>query len=146
MIDLQGLGGKLKTLLDRITAGRAALIDNVDATVTSRAPAATALSSATWSSALATLLGGALRLVRAEIVTVTGQSGVGAGRKFADITIAAAAIGKTVCFVGGTGRVGSAESRAMVVLTSATNLRLHYVNPNTSNNGYKFQLVLIEFA
>lgn len=146
MIDFQGLGGKLKTLLDRLTAGRAAAIDNIDVPVSTRAAAATALSSGTWSGALATILAGAMKLARAEVVTATGTTGTGAGRKWADITIPATTIGKTACFVGGAGRVGSAEARAMAVLTSATTIRVHYVNPNGTNNGYKFQLVLLEFA
>lgn len=50
---LLGLPGKVKTLLDRLTATRAGYLDNLDAAVTTRAPSATALSSATWTSARA---------------------------------------------------------------------------------------------
>lgn len=51
MLDaLMGVPGKLKTLLDRLTATRAGYLDNLDAAVTTRAAASTALSTATWTS------------------------------------------------------------------------------------------------
>ena len=54
MIDfLLGVPGKLKTLTDRLTSGRAANLDNLNATVSSRAAAASALSNATWTDARA---------------------------------------------------------------------------------------------
>lgn len=51
---LMGVPGKLKTLLDRLTATRAGNLDNLDAAVTTRAPASTALSTSTWTGTLAT--------------------------------------------------------------------------------------------
>lgn len=45
---LAGVPGKLKTLLDRLTAARAGYLDRLDATISSRAAASTALSNATW--------------------------------------------------------------------------------------------------
>lgn len=45
---LLGLPSKVKSLLDRLTATRAANLDSIDTTVSSRAPASTALSNATW--------------------------------------------------------------------------------------------------
>lgn len=45
---LAGVPGKLKTLIDRLTSTRAANLDNLNATITSRAAASTALSNATW--------------------------------------------------------------------------------------------------
>ncbi len=53
---LAGLPGKLKTLTDRLTSGRAANLDNLDAAMTSRAAASTALSTAQWTNALAAAL------------------------------------------------------------------------------------------
>ena len=50
---LYGLPGKIKTLLDRLTAARAGYLDRLDNTVSSRAPASTALSNATWTDARA---------------------------------------------------------------------------------------------
>lgn len=49
MNHLFGVPAQLKTLLDRLTATRATKLDNLNDTVTSRAPASTALSTATWS-------------------------------------------------------------------------------------------------
>jgi hypothetical protein len=48
MAPLLGLPGKVKTLIDRLTSTRATNLDNLDAAITTRAAAATALSSATW--------------------------------------------------------------------------------------------------
>lgn len=50
---LMGIPGKLKTLLDRLTATRAGYLDNLDATVSSRAPSSTALSTSNWTAARA---------------------------------------------------------------------------------------------
>lgn len=57
MAIFNGLIGRMKELLDRITPDRAAGLDHLDADIASRAPAATALSNAVWSDSLATLLG-----------------------------------------------------------------------------------------
>lgn len=61
IFSLGGVPGKLKTLLDRLTSARATKLDNLDAAISTTAPAATALSTATWTSALATYLGTAAR-------------------------------------------------------------------------------------
>ena len=58
MIDfLLGVPGKLKTVIDHLTthlsSTRAAKIDNLDATISTRAAASTALSTATWTTARA---------------------------------------------------------------------------------------------
>jgi len=45
---LYGVPGKLKTLIERLSSARAAKIDNLDATVSSRAAASTALSNVVW--------------------------------------------------------------------------------------------------
>ena len=45
---LLGLPGRIKILIDRITSTRASNLDNLNATVSSRAPASTALSSSVW--------------------------------------------------------------------------------------------------
>lgn len=50
---LAGVPGKLKTLIDRLTATRAANLDKLDANITTRAAASTALSNAVWSDARA---------------------------------------------------------------------------------------------
>ena len=53
---LAGVPGKLKTMLDRLTATRAANLDKLDANITTRAAASTALSNAVWSDARAAKL------------------------------------------------------------------------------------------
>jgi len=45
---LLGLPGRIKILMDRITSTRASNLDNLNASVSSRAPASTALSSSVW--------------------------------------------------------------------------------------------------
>ena len=67
---LAGVPGKLKTLLDRMTATRAANLDKLDANISTRAAASTALSNATWTEALAANLG-ALTPARAARLDAT---------------------------------------------------------------------------
>lgn len=50
---LAGVPGKLKTLIDRLTATRAANLDNLNTTISSRAAASTALTNAVWTDARA---------------------------------------------------------------------------------------------
>lgn len=57
MAIFNGLIGRIKVLLDRITPDRAEALDHLDADILSRAPASTALTNAVWSDALASLLG-----------------------------------------------------------------------------------------
>lgn len=63
---LLGLPYKIKVLLDRLTTDRAAKLDNVNDTITSRAPASSALTNQVWTDALAAKLGG----VRANLPPV----------------------------------------------------------------------------
>lgn len=67
---LIGIPGKMKTLLDRITSGRAANLDNLNATISSRAAASTALSNAVWTDALAARVGHATN--RCQYFTASG--------------------------------------------------------------------------
>jgi hypothetical protein len=53
---LLGVPSKLKTLTDRLTSTRATNLDNLDAQVSTRAAASTALSTATWTSGRAAKL------------------------------------------------------------------------------------------
>lgn len=53
---LLGIPSKIKSLLDRLPVSRANKIDNIDTTVSSRAPASTALSSNIWTNARAAFL------------------------------------------------------------------------------------------
>lgn len=53
---LKSIPGLIQTVIDRLTSTRAANLDNLNATITSRAAAATALSNAVWTDALAGFL------------------------------------------------------------------------------------------
>ena len=54
---LMGLPGRVTALLGRLTETRASNLDRLDAAVTSRAPAGTALSNLVWTDAIAAKLG-----------------------------------------------------------------------------------------
>jgi hypothetical protein len=68
---LMGVPGKLKTLIDRLTSTRATNLDNLDATVSSRAAASTALSTATWTSTRAGYMDSYLRIKSIQRGTIT---------------------------------------------------------------------------
>lgn len=85
---LAGVPGKLKTLLDRLTAARAANLDKLDANVSTRAPAATALSNAVWTDARAAKLDANV-LTNGVIKSI--QRGTHAGAS-GDITVAISSI------------------------------------------------------
>ncbi len=68
MAPLLGLPGKVKTLVDRLTSTRATNLDNLDAAITTRAAASTALSSTTWTGARA----GYLDLLNTHLDANTG--------------------------------------------------------------------------
>jgi len=77
MIDLLlGVPGKLKSVYDYLTtylsSTRCAKIDNLNVAVDTRAPASTALSNATWTSALATLLG-TLAPVKSDLTVIAAN-------------------------------------------------------------------------
>jgi hypothetical protein len=57
---LYGLPGRIKILIDRLTATRAGNLDNLNATVSSRAPSSTALSSSVWTGTKAGYLDAAI--------------------------------------------------------------------------------------
>jgi hypothetical protein len=145
---LIGLPGKIKTLLDRLTATRAGLLDNLDAAMTTRAAASTALSTATWSATKAGYLDVAIssRLSAAVKSIQTGyrggalaSSGTGEDLYYADITLGTAVtVAKTFVILqhaattnnSGTGRV-----------TSTTNLRLS----RSDSNGMTCRYYVVEF-
>lgn len=135
---LAGVPGKLKTLLDRLTAGRAANLDNLNATISSRAPASTALSNTVWTDGLASNLAqpgllGSVKSVQTGFVSSSSLSaGSGEDLQFVNVTISAVTTGKCiVSFVGGAGTsvpsaVWPANDGYYVTarLTSSTQLRL----------------------
>ena len=137
MIDfLLGVPGKLKTLTDRLTSGRATNLDNLDAAVTSRAAASTALSNVTWTNALAALLGNTIQtsILSGAVQTgyfnvVTPTTGAGEDTYYTDITITAIA-DTTKCIVMTNGYSGgnTTVNYFFARLTSTTNLRIASVS------------------
>lgn len=108
MIDfLLGVPGKLKTITDYLTTNlsttRAAKIDNLDAAMSTRAAAATALSTATWTSDTAAKINsggipGTVKSIQSGFVNSVATTG-GAGsedEKYLDVTIAAVVVAKCV--------------------------------------------------
>ena len=108
-ITLLGVPGKLKTLLDRLTVARTDNLDNLNASISSRAPGSTALSTAVWDSTKAGRIDQAISTrARAKVQTgwadnPTLSAGTGEDAKFVDITITAVSdIARcSVSFVGG---------------------------------------------
>lgn len=115
MIDfLLGVPGKLKTISDHLAAylspTRCAKIDNLDTTLISRAPASTALSTATWTAARAGYLDklnaggipGTVKSIQTGYLAVTaGVAGTGEDAYYRDITISTVVVAKCVVTVGG---------------------------------------------
>lgn len=141
MIDfLLGVPGKLKTISDWLTtywtAARAAKVDYLDAAISGRAPASTALSNATWTNGRAALLDGIIQnsvinSIQSGAFANSGalSSGDTLGAKYADITITSVNTAKSVVIISGSGYSTNPATAALAAvpagrLTSATNLRI----------------------
>jgi hypothetical protein len=104
---LMGVTGRLKTLVDRLTSGRAANLDNLDAAVTTRAAASTALSTASWTSGRAANLDNLDAAVSSRLSTVinsiqTGTITIPSGNNSTvDATITSVNTSKAVVIPGG---------------------------------------------
>lgn len=133
---LLGLPGKIATLLGRLTSGRATNLDNLDAAISTRAPASTALSTATWSNALAAELDGLAPAVAAiplgpvrsvqtgfKAADAAPSSGSGEDARYYDVTIAAVT-NTAKCLVFWFPGNQNSGIAVMPRLTSTTNLRL----------------------
>lgn len=128
---LAGLPGKLKVLVDRLTSTRAANLDNLNATVSSRAPASTALSNAVWSDARAAKLdsillsGGSIKAIyrgyvndSAATATVTIGGTVNTTKCIILIDGTQGTIGFSAAFGGYT--IGSVRTPYVTALTTTT--------------------------
>lgn len=75
MAPFYGIPGKVSTLVSRLTSARASNLDNLNATVSSRAPSSTALSNATWTNAKAAFLDAAIsgRASDADMATLLSR-------------------------------------------------------------------------
>lgn len=106
-----GVSGRVKKLLDRLTESRAALLDNLNASVSSRAPAASALSNAVWTDVRAgrldasVLVNGVIKSIQTHaVVGGTGvQSGTGEDLRYKDVTISAVDTAKAIIILHGGG-------------------------------------------
>lgn len=131
MIDfLLGVPGKLKTISDHLltywTAARAAKVDNLDAAISTRAVAATALSTAQWTNARAAKLDNLIETSVIQSIQTGLATGVpSAGGRllyYKDVAIAAVTIAKSVVLIQPVqdGTNGTPTG----YLTSTTNLRI----------------------
>lgn len=87
---LAGVPGKLKALADRLTAARAANLDRLDADVSTRAPASSALSRMVWTDAKAALLDNLGNLTSAPSRIKTIQRGtiyIPGGNTFSTVSL-----------------------------------------------------------
>ena len=127
MIDfLLGVPGKLKSISDFLTTNwtiaRAAKVDNLDAAMSTRAPAGTALSNGVWTQALAnslwTMSNSPVSVVQSiqsgdtQIVVSTANP--------MSVTIAAVNTAKAIAFLR-----GSNNSFVQVTLVNSTTISLH---------------------
>lgn len=142
---LLGVPGKLKALLDRLTADRAGYLDRLDATVSSRAPASTALSSATWTGPRAAKLDeiGIKSIQRGTIVVSAGGTSTGSNTA----TISAVATGKAVpLFLGMTVESGVPDMTPIgrVELTNATTVTALLSNLGTGTISFRVGYAVVE--
>ena len=149
MIDfLLGVPGKLKTVLDRLTSTRAANLDNLDAAISTRAPASTALSTAQWTNTRAGLLDGIIQTsiiasIQTGYVSAAGTAGTGEDAKYVDITITAvASVSKCVVLINGSLPAGYQATSCTARLTSTTNVRVSVPDGTASPRG---RWTVIEF-
>lgn len=140
---LAGVPGKLKTLIDRLTATRAANLDKLDANISTRAAASTALSNATWDGTLAgnlaaltttraarldatVLVDGVIKSVQtgyADPATILPNGAAGQDYWHFNIGISAVAMNKSIVLFQPIG-LQSTIPLMTARLTSSTNLRI----------------------
>jgi hypothetical protein len=144
MLDfLAGVPGKLKTLLDRLTATRATNLDNLDAAISTR------VSSSVWTNALAAELDGlapAIAALPASFVnsiqhktgTVTGTSAS------ATVTITGVTTAKTVLIMLGWYDNGSQATPVHIALTNTTTVTISRAAPGASTITY-VSFIVLEF-
>lgn len=153
---LRGVPGKLKTITDYLTthmgSARMGKIDTyLDATTSSRAPASTALSTAVYSSALATILGNTIQTSVIQSIQ-TGRAsggrstGTGEDCAFINVTIASVNTAKCVVLIDGVSwnQTGYAPYSPATMsysarLTSATNLRISLQGDENIENAARGQ-------
>jgi hypothetical protein len=150
---LLGLPGKVQTLLTRLSATwaakldtlaanytttRAGKLDNLDAAITTTAPAATALSTAVWTSALAAIIAAQTRVKNIQYVGATVAIG-GTGNANTTVAITAVDWTKALLFPLGvhcSNGVSTYGQDARWEVTNSTTLTMYassYVPLGTAN-------------
>lgn len=139
---LTGASGRLKTLLDRLTATRAALLDYLDATISSRAPASTAVSNANYTAGRAALLDalGTGVPIKAKSIQRLASSisldgaGTGIDYRYKDQTVTEVDPAKTLVTVRGVGYASTASGyvaiEVLARLINGTTLRVSCPDPS----------------
>ena len=163
MIDfLLGVPGKLKTVIDHLTthlsSTRAAKIDQLDAAISSRAAASTALSTATWTSARAgyldqinTGLTKVVKSIQTGFVTFEATTnGSGEIKRSADVTVSGVTIARCVILLEG-GAYNSDpglglptyQNPCTAYLSSTTNLKIG--SPSSDSRFFRVRWTIVEF-
>lgn len=124
---LFGLTGQMKAVKDHLltywTAVRAAKIDNLDAAISTRAAASTAVSNADYTAGKAVFLDSAISGRLGSIKAIyTGEIHVSAGLTSNTATITAVVAGRSICLLNGVRGAGANyyDSIFTVRLTSTT--------------------------
>ena len=153
---LLGLPGRIKILIDRITSTRASNLDNLNATVSSRAPASTALSSSVWTGTRAGYLDASIagrasqssvdaiptspiKSVQRGLLTV----GIPDASPY-NVTISSVDLGKSVLtFSYGANTTAALTSQGLLWgrLTSSTNIRFDKYRSAASNYTIAWEVV-----
>lgn len=136
---LAGLPGQLATLTSRLTSARATKLDNLDAAVSSTAPASTALSSATWTGTKAGYIDAAVSSRLGSIKSIQrGFVNVGAGATSGTATITAVNPAKSILtHLGG----GAVDAHSRIELTDATTITANLGSSSAGVVGWQ----LVEF-
>lgn len=145
---LFGLPGKIKTLLDRLTATRAGLLDNLNATISSRAAASTALSNSIWTNTKAGYLDAPISSIPSAFVKSVqrGTATYGAGENSISITVSAVNMAKSMLLINEkrTTPWGLDEYVSGGYLVTSTAILIS--RPSTSNsNGNTVYWQLVEY-
>jgi len=160
MIDfLLGVPGKLATIYTHLTthlgSTRAAKIDNLDAAISTRSAAATALSTATWTGTRAGYLDnlndggipGTVKSIQTDVFYATTGTVAGTGEddQYKDITITSVTTAKSVVTIQPIIDPTYGPVATTARLTSATNLRISNSDSNSNFIGARWTVIEYDF-
>lgn len=105
MIENLGISGRLKTVTDWLTtywtAARAAKVDNLDAAISTRAPAATAIAVADYEADITALSASILTRMAGIKAIYTGWVTINVGQSIGYAAITAVNLSKSICLLNG---------------------------------------------